>query len=82
VDLLVVTTTLPDFMGEAWLVTDLDAKDDYYVVSRAVTPDHGDETMIFEADENGDVTNWTERYADWGVDHYTAIAGFEAQQGA
>lgn len=49
------------------------------MISRADTFDHGDETMIFPADSKGNVTDWTDLYAGYGVDHDEAILEFEAQ---
>jgi hypothetical protein len=43
----------------------------HVIVSRAYTPDHGDEVMIFLSDGNGKVTDWSELYcarAKWGDD--------------
>lgn len=47
-----------------------DTRDDTYVaVSRAHTPDHGDETMAFPVTSKGDVTSWSELAAGHGVTH-------------
>lgn len=55
------------------LVWHIKVDGEYYVVSRADTFDRGDETMIFRADENGEVTSWLDLYASNGEDHKTAI---------
>lgn len=46
----------------------------HIMVSRTNTFDRGDETMIFEANAEGKVTNWSDLYAGYGEDHNTALA--------
>lgn len=74
--LSVVEKGLTGYKGEAWLVKDNETGN-YYVVSRADTFDRGDETMIFPADEEGEVINWHDLYAGYGEDHETAMQNFE-----
>lgn len=38
---------------------------DHYYISSCYTLDHGYETMIFPCDDNGNVTDWSELYAEW-----------------
>ncbi len=64
-----------EWRGEVVLIKDEDTGN-HYVVSRAVTFDRGDETMIFASDENGVVSDWSDLYAGYGEDHDTAIANF------
>lgn len=48
-------------------------------ISRALTFDRGDETMIFPYDLTKDkVSDWGELYAGYGVDHETALREFES----
>ena len=43
--------------------------DDYHLISRVVAADHGDyETMIFLADEEGEVTDWGGVYLHRGYE--------------
>lgn len=37
----------------------------YYLVDSRLTFDHGYETMAFFCDPEGNVTNWTDVYANW-----------------
>ena len=34
--------------------------DDYYAVTSAIDNEFGQETYVFEADEHGEIINWTE----------------------
>lgn len=52
-----------------------DTRDDSYVlVSRADTFDRGDETMAFPADKDGDVLDWEELGAGYGITHEELLA--------
>lgn len=52
------------------------------VISRVYTPDRGDETMIFPYDlKNDKVIDWGDLWAEYGVDHETTLANFEAEEG-
>lgn len=51
-----------------------DARDDSFViVSRADTLDRGDETMAFLGNRKGEVLDWNEMAAGYGVDHETLL---------
>lgn len=62
---------------------DDDKKTEYVVVSAAITFDHGPETYIFPADENGNVVGWLELHGSFqgGLDHDKALrgAGYEVK---
>lgn len=48
-------------------------------ISRAMTFDRGDETMIFPYDlQSGKVSDWNELYAGLGVTHEEALREFES----
>lgn len=49
-------------------------------ISRAYTLDRGDETMIFPYSlARNEVSDWSELYAGYGVDHETALRVFESE---
>jgi hypothetical protein len=50
--------------------------DSYVMVSRADTPDRGDETMIFPANADGEVTDWEDLYAGYGESHNEALSNY------
>lgn len=58
---------------------------EYVIVSSAYTWDHGDETYIFGANENGEIVEWGELEGSYvgGLDHEIALrsAGYEVVNG-
>lgn len=62
---------LDDFRGSACLVTDGQA---YWVVSSVEAMFTGFETLVFEASEEGSVTNWAEVAGGRGYSRDEAIA--------
>ena len=59
-----LSTTVKTSFGYVWI----DTND---------TPDHGWETMVFECNENGEVTSWAELDVDIYEDYEEAKAGHE-----
>jgi hypothetical protein len=51
---------------------------DYAIVSSVVAPFSGFETLVFPADEHGEVTSWGEIAGGRGVSREDAIAELEA----
>ena len=56
--------------GISWLIK---IKNKFYIVSRNDTFDRGDETMIFNCNNQGIVSEWTEVYAELKSSHKTTI---------
>ena len=53
------------FMNLNPVLTDVvEHKGNHYCVDSRYTMDHGYETMIFACDSNGNVTSWSDLYAD------------------
>jgi hypothetical protein len=68
-----VRTNLPGFQGTAHLYTNGTR---HIVISRAFTFDRGDETMVFEANESGEVIDWMDLYAGYDVSHEVALVEY------
>jgi hypothetical protein len=68
-----IVRELSDFAGDACLVK---YNDSHYIVSSAMAYS-GFETLIFPANEKGEVTDWREVGGGRGIDRAEAIAMFE-----
>ena len=66
--------SLNDFTGEAILIKQAGR---YFVVSCTVAPFSGLETLIFQADEHGEITSWTDVGGGPGIMIDDAIDAFE-----
>ena len=67
--------TLSGYAGDARVYRRQDGL--HVLVSRADTPDRGDETMIFKWSTATDsVSNWSDLYAGYGETHEEALANF------
>lgn len=60
--------------GDAVLVRD---GSDHYIVSSVDAPFSGFETLVFRADDNGEVTDWCEVAGGRGMSREEAIADLE-----
>lgn len=70
--------SLDGYAGVALVYLDT-RTDDYIMVSRAITFDRGDETMIFPYDmERGEVIDWSELYAGYRETHTEALVNYAA----
>lgn len=71
-DVTILNDRLPGFHGTAKLI---EVAGKHYVVSATVAPFSGPETLVFQADANGQVTNWVEVAGGRGsLNHEVAIA--------
>lgn len=64
------------WQGEACLVRDR-VTNKHYVVSSVVAPFTGYETLVFEADANGDVEEWMEVAGGRGMGRHAAMEDLE-----
>ena len=64
-----------EWVGEAWLVK---RGRKYYIISRTMTMDHGDETMVFASDEDGEVKSCIDLYTRRGCSHEDMITTMES----
>lgn len=65
---------LDDFTGEAWLIKQAGR---YYIASCTMAIFSGLETLIFPANENGEIESWTEVGGGRGMHLDEAIDAFE-----
>lgn len=72
-----IVKELTGYHGDACLVK---WKDTYYAVSSVVAFDTGAfETLVFEADENGEVISWMDVAGGRGMSREEAIADLESK---
>ncbi len=74
-----VKKELSGFKGAACLV---EHEGQHYVVSSVDAMYTGPETLVFEADESGNVTSWTDIAGGRGMSREEAIADLEASVGS
>lgn len=70
-DVTVHNDNLPGFHGTAWLI---EVGGKHYAVSATDVPYSGPETMVFAADETGQVIDWMDLAVVHTLDHEAAIA--------
>jgi hypothetical protein len=73
-DVVVVKKGVGTFKN-AWLVK---RGKKYFVIDRAFTFDHGDETMVFRSDKNGNVRSYRDIYVRYNCSHEDMITTMES----
>ena len=69
-DVKIINKNLNGFYGVVWLI-EIDER--FFAVSAANTPDNGPETMIFECNEVGKVSDWLDLVVVNEENHELAI---------